>query len=211
MRKILAVAFIFFVFTINPAHSQDTLQMLSGEKLLVKVRDVNPGSNLILVEFIKKNKLKSKTVVMTDVYNIHFLDGTVRPVYKFDTLEGNNLTYDEAGKFVAGQQFAMKNYKAPWVTVTSAVIGAASPLALTFFYGLIVPTVYTGIMGLTKPSHSLFIYSKTKPELFNDKYFKSGFVKQARKKRVMNAVYGSLIGIGVAAITSGVLLYVDNK
>jgi hypothetical protein len=183
--------------------------MLSGEKLLVKVRDVNPESNLIIIEFNKNNKLKSKTLVMSDVYNIHFLDGTVRPVYKFDTLEDNNLTYDEAGKFVAGQQFAIKNYKAPWITVTSAVVGVASPLALTFFYGLIVPTAYTGVMGLTKPCMKK--YDNKYPDLFNDKYFKSGFVKQARKKRVMNAVYGSLIGIGVAAITSGVLVYVNNK
>ena len=146
---------------------------------------------------------------MSDVYNIHFLDGTVKPVYKFDTLEGNNLTYDEAGKFIAGQQFAMKNYKAPWITVTSAVIGAASPLALQFFYGLIVPTAYTGIMGLTKPCMKK--YDKRYPGQFEDKYFKSGFVKQARKKRVMNAVYGSLIGIGVSAITTGVLIYVRNK
>lgn len=211
MKKVFFITLVSFILAFFQVRSQDTIQMLSGEKLLVKVRDVNPESNLVLIEFNKNNKLKSKTLVMSDVYNIHFFDGTVRPVYKIDTLEGNNLTYDEVGKFVAGQQFAMKHYKAPWVTVTSAVIGAASPLALTFFYGLIVPTVYTGIMGLTKPSHSLFIYSKTKPELFNDKYFKSGFLKQARKKRVLNAVYGSLIGIGVSAITTGIIVSVRNK
>jgi hypothetical protein len=209
MKKILYTSLIFFFLISISAKSQDTIQMLNGEKLLVKVRDLNPASNLIVVEFTKKNKVKSKAIQLTDVYNIHFFDGTTKPVYKMDTLEGFNLTYDEAGKFVQGQQFAMKNYKAPWITATSAVIGAASPLALQFFYGLIVPTVYTGTMGLTKPCMKK--WDNKYPELFNDKYFKSGFVKQARKKRVMNAVYGSLIGIGVSAITTGVIVYVRNK
>ena len=209
MKNTKLISLIVFLFICVSAKSQDTVQMLNGEKLLVKVRDVDMKSNLVVVEFTKNSKLKSKIIPTTDVYNIHYFDGTIKPVYKMDSVEGFDLTYDEAGKFVQGQQFAMKNYKAPWITATSAVVGAASPLVLQFFYGLIVPTAYTGVMGLTKPCMKK--WDKKYPEQFNDNFFKSGFVKQARKKRVMNAVYGSLIGIGVSAITTGVVLYVRNK
>lgn len=179
--------------------------MLSGEKLLVKVRDINTESNLIVIEYTKNNKLRSKVIPLTDVYNIHYSDGSIKPLYKKDTTEGFYLNYDEAGQFIKGEQFAMKNYKAPWITVGGAVVGAASPLVIQFFYGLIVPTAYTGVMGLTKPCMKK--YDQKYPELFNDKYFKSGFVKQAKKKRVLNAIYGSLIGIGVSAITTGIIYY----
>ena len=140
---------------------------------------------------------------------INYQYGTKLNIYKQDSLKGYNLSFYEVGKFIEGEQFAIKHYKAPWITVGGAALAAVSPVALPVLYGLGTAIGYVGVIAIVKPSKKN--YEEKYPDLFKERSFKYGFVTQARKKRILNSIYGSLIGFGVAAITTGILYSTTKK
>jgi hypothetical protein len=209
MRKIVLLAFLFLLSLANISFSQDTLLLVNGKRIVCGVKEVNENHKLIFYELSGKRRPKYKFIDFSEVYMINYHFGTKQNIYRQDSMRGFNLSFYEVGKFIEGEQFAMKNYKAPWVTVGGAAVGAVTPVALPVLYGLGASLGYVGVFAIVKPSKKK--YEEKYPELFQDKAFKNGFVIEARKKRIMNSIYGSLIGFGVAAITTGIIYAVDKK
>jgi len=194
-----------FTFT---SVSQDTLMLMNGDMASVKVKEVNHTHKMIFYEVKKKKKTKYKSIDNTDVYTINYQDGRKEVIYKQDSTIGLNLSFDEAGQFVAGEQFAKRNYKAPWITVGSAALCLPSIYFLKF-WAIAVPTAYTGLMGVTKPNMKKM--DKKFPGKFKNDYFKHGFVTEARRKRIMNSIYGGLIGLAVSGLASGLIWWQVSK
>lgn len=207
MHKILFLVFLFI--SVKLSFSQDTLILVNGKKEIGSIKEVNETHKMIFYEVKGKKGSKFKYIDFSEVYMINYQFGTKLNIYKQDSLKGFNLTFYEVGKFIEGEQFASKHYKAPWVTVGGGAIGAVTPVALPVLYGLGAAIGYVGAFAILKPSKKK--WDDKYPELFEDKAFKNGFITQARKKRIMNSIYGSLIGFGVAAITTGILYSVRNK
>lgn len=207
MHKILFLVFLFI--SVKFSFSQDTLILVNGKKEIGSIKEVNETHKMIFYEVKGKKGPKFKYIDFSEVYMINYQFGTKLNIYKQDSLKGFNLTFYEVGKFIEGEQFAMKHYKAPWVTVGGGAVGAITPVALPVLYGLGAAIGYVGAFAILKPSKKK--WDDKYPELFEDKAFKNGFITQARKKRIMNSIYGSLIGFGVAAITTGILYSVRNK
>ena len=205
MKKRICILNLILIILFNNylSFSQDTIQLVNGKKLIVDVKEVSDNHKMIFYEQIKNNKSKYKMVDFSEVYMINYKLGTKLPIYKQDSIKGFNLSFYEVGKFIEGEQFAMKHYKAPWITVSGAAIGSVAPLVMPYLYGLASSTLYVGSMAILKPSKRK--YENVYPELFRDKAFKSGFITQARKKRIMNSIYGSLIGIGVSGVATGII------
>ncbi len=208
MRKRIILPFLLLCI-IDFAYSQDTLLLVNGKRIVCCVKEVSENHKLIFYEVVGKRGPKYKYIDFSEVYMINYQFGTKQNIYKQDSIKGFNLTFFEVGKFIEGEQFAMKNYKAPWVTVGGGAVGAVTPVALPVLYGLGAAIGYVGAFAIIKPSKNK--WEDKYPKLFEDKAFKNGFTTQARKKRIMNSIYGSLIGFGIAAITTGIIYSVDKK
>ena len=102
-------------------------------------------------------------------------------------------------QYVEGMMAAQKKYKSPITTLGG---GALSVSAVAFvvatgigglFWTPLVPVAYTGFVLKSKPSVKKI--SNLLPEnLRTDKYL-TGYVTQVKKRRVNNAVFGSIGGL----------------
>lgn len=210
MRTYIILVLVFLIILAKNSYSQDTIILINGKSEVGSIKEVNQNHKLIFYEVAGKKGPKYKVVEFSEVYMINYQFGTKLNIYKQDSSKGYNLSFYEVGKFIEGEQFAMKNYKAPWVTVGGAVAGAFIPaLGGPLLYGLGASIGYIGAFAFIKPSKKK--YEDKNPDLFKDKAFKNGFVTQARKKRIMNSIYGTVIGFGATAITIGVISAVKYK
>lgn len=190
-------------------YAQDTLILLTGKTKIVNVKEVNQRLLYVSYQNIKSTKkAKLKGIDLRDVYSVAFKDSTHLITFIQDSNSGLFFTSDQMEDYIRGEQFAIQNYKDPWITVGGAVAGFGGPYFLTYFYGILVPAAYVGVVGVI-PAGTRSL-AKKHPELYADEYFVAGYKQKAKKKNVMNAIYGGLIGIGIAGLTTGVIIMVNR-
>lgn len=195
---------LLFVFlTPQWLQAQDTLLMNTGNEKIVHIKELN--ERMLYVAWQKKPSIKSKVRAydLRNVYSVHFKDSARVITYFQDTATDNFLDVETMGRFVNGEHYAVMHYKAPLVTAGGIVSGAAGIL-WNPFYGLLVPAAYSATLGAIPVSTQKL--SREHPDLYADPYFVEGYRMKARKKKIKNAIVGSLIGIGAAAITTTVYM-----
>lgn len=187
-------------------NAQDTLVLNSGQEKIVNVHELNQRLLYVSYQNIKSNRAKLRGLDLREVYAVHFRDSARVITYIQDTASGNVFYTEDMGRYVAGENYAINHYKAPWVTVGGVAAGFTGPV-LNFFWGLLVPAAYTGTLGAIPVSTRKL--ASEQPELYADRFFTAGYKQKARHKKVMNAIWGSLAGIGAAAITTTIFLLTD--
>ncbi len=103
----------------------------------------------------------------------------------------DEMTIQEMRAFVAGQSDAIKNFKSPLSTIGGVAFGAAAPLVHPT-YAIVFSGLYCGGIGATKPLKKKI---KIPAEYVNNKHYEFGYKRAANRKRVKNAIIGSLIGL----------------
>jgi hypothetical protein len=204
MRSARRIFFILFFIPVI-AGAQDTLFLLNGNTINGKIREINPDTMFLLIQVSKKNKTKFRNINLGDLYAFSFKDSARMIIYARDTNRGIDFTPEQMGSYIRGIQFAKTKYKTPWVMAGGAAVGFAGPYMFPFILGILAPTAYCGIIGIT-PVH----YKKQQaryPELFSDPYFVEGYKDRAKKKKVINTIISSAIGIVVSAATTTILFY----
>ncbi len=197
---IYILTLMFFIST--NGFSQDTINLLSGKQIVAKSIYNEPASTLLKYEILIKGKIKQRSVDKLDIYSISMTDNTQNLLYIQDSAIGCPLSALEMEHFMLGGREAMKNYKAPWVTVFGFVTGAVATNYIGF-WGLSSVIVYPACMGIvgTKIKTS----DNVKSDLKANKNFIDGYKTYATKKKVKNALFGSIIGTAALAITSMII------
>jgi hypothetical protein len=186
-----------------PAPAQDTVLLINGQYKYVQVTELNPVEEFISFVKTSGNKSKMHFMSLKEVYSVTYKDSIRIITYEQDTIMGMELTADQMFRFIKGDQFAMKHYKAPWVTVGGVAAGTAGPLALRAYLGFLVPTAYCGAIGISKVH--VRKQQEKYPELFSDEFFVHGYKDRAKHKKIKNAIWGSLAGIGVGLASYGLI------
>lgn len=194
-RFILAIALLLPCLV----HAQDTLVMISGETKVVDVATLDQRMLYVTYKKCESNSQKLKALDLRDVFSVAYKDSAKVVTYFQDSVSGLDMPLEEMTSYVNGEKYALKNYKAPWVTVGGIVAGAGGPVFINYFLGILVPAAYTGTIGAIPISTRKL--ARDHPSLYADPYFVQGYKQRAKRKKVMNAIYGSLIGLGAAAIT----------
>jgi hypothetical protein len=177
--------------------------MNGGNEKVVYIRELNQRMLYVAYKKSLDNKAKIRALDLREVYAVHYKDSARVITYVQDTFTTDSyMDVESMGRYVNGEKYAIGHYKAPWVTVGGTVAGFTGPMLINFFYGLLVPAAYTGTLGVIPVSTRKL--SKEQPELYADPYFVAGYKQKARKKKVKNALWGSLVGIGAAVITTSV-------
>ncbi len=187
-----------------PGKAQDTVLMINGRQKIVNVHEVNTRLLYVSYQNIRSNRAKLKGLELLEVYSIGYKDSVRRITYVQDTNIGFPLTEEQMGSYISGTRYAMQHHKGAGYWVAGAVAGFSGPYFLGYFYGLLVPAAATGVSGAIPPGTRQL--AKKEPLLYADPHFVAGYKHKARKKNVLNALYGSLIGVGAAAIVTTVVV-----
>ena len=141
-----ALLIVILAFSVLSAPAQDTLLLISGKKIIASSVDIR--DNKIAY---KKNTpdSKLKTIDPERVFSIIYKDGREQLIYQSDSLDPIDFKVEEMRSFITGEQDAMKYYKNNVVKGMGIIIGGSS--ALLGFYGIIIPPLYSTIVGSFSP------------------------------------------------------------
>lgn len=200
--------------------SQDTINLLSGKQIVAKSIYEEPTNALLKYDILKnrlagfqitwvnfdleyyilkRKVIKQKAVDKINIFSINYFDKTDRILYRQDTAIGYDLSIPEMEYYILGERDAIKNYKAPAITVGGVVLGFGATY-FAGFWGLLMPAVYGTTMGVIDPKIKLS--ESTKPEMRTNKDFVEGYMTTATRKKVKNAIMGSLVGATAFAIAT---------
>ncbi len=205
MRKI--VLFLVFSFctslgytqtnsTIIPSDIPDTVLLNNGKVLIAHVVDTIGYS--IQVSKAHSRKHKKFEIDKEDIFQITFgRSGKQVVLYFYDTLIGNDMTVEEARRFIAGEQDAEHGYHAFGTSAASFAVGTASGIVGSFF-ALAPPFVFAGFMSYNyvKIRHKSV---KHLENVHHDSYL-YGYALVARRKRTLRAMLWGGIGVVVGTV-----------
>jgi len=200
MKELFVLAFLLF-----PAFvfGQDKVLMNNGKEKEVTVIKIDEYN----IFYHKPNKKREKRFRKENVFSITYLDGREEIIYSPDTLgflvtdvvePEIDYTVEEMRRYIYGRQdgMAQNGDKARNISLMVGTVGAG----LGAFFGPIAPSVYILVLGTTKqrPDEK----SVAHPEFIFDENYLEGYKKSARRKKIIAAAEGGLIGLGV-----GILYY----
>lgn len=200
MKYIYSIFALFFALLPAVNFSQDTLNFLDGRRIATKAIYEDSNDIFLRYEVFQKGKIAEKKVDKADLFSIDYSNNTRKIYYFQDTALGNDLALHEMESYMLGSREAIKNYKAPWVTACGTAAGFAPTYIILNFWGLLAPVVYGTTMGMFTPG--IKISENTPAALKKDIYFINGYKNTATRKKVKNALFGSIAGVAAAGITS---------
>lgn len=195
----------FLILLLVPAFafSQDKVLFTNGKEKEVSVVGID-DYNII---YHLPNKGKQKKFRKENIFSITRLDGKEEIIYNPDTLgflvldvvePELDYTVEEMRRYIYGRQDGMKVKSLAPALISGSVglVGAG----LGAFFGPIAPSVYIIILGVKKqkPDDRLVDH----PEYVFDEAYLDGYHKSARKKKIIAAAEGGLVGLA-----AGILVY----
>jgi hypothetical protein len=195
IRKTLLFLLLLAPFALS---AQDTIVMINGNIKIVDVAKVDQRMLYLTYRKVNSHREKPKAMALTDVFSVSFKDSVRQITYVQDSNLGLDMPVEDMSSYVSGERYAVEHYKAPWATVGGAVAGAAGPFVLNYFLGLLLPAAYTATVAPIPVSTRKL--AKQEPSLYADPLFVAGYKQRAKHKKALNAIYGSLIGIGASSI-----------
>jgi hypothetical protein len=201
------ILFLSLVFLLaSPAMTQDTIILLSGEKVLVKSFQINEKENII--SFVNKRG-KDKYIELDYIFCVRQASGEEVLIYSDSVFEDDSITVNEMRDFVYGAITANETYKPYFEIATGFVVGAGSvflfpQVGIPPFYAPIVPAAYSAVIGSMSPKEKCVI--KRRPEAEGRPYYIKGYTEACQQKRVTGVVQGSIAGI-VAIIVTALIVH----
>lgn len=213
MKKIRFIALFVLTAIAVQTFGQDKIQLMNGKVLRGKLGTEYDG--YYDFDFYKNGgKVKSMELTKYRMFSYTNSSGEETILYRQDTLMGNFFTPNEMKMFVYGERDAFNNFKSTGWFLTGLGLGFGAAILDTYdFQGnggffaispsivpIAVPFVVTIGAGLFK--------TKVRKEYAADvnflasEHYIEGFQKITKVKKLKNALFGSIIGVG-----SGLLLY----
>lgn len=164
-------------------HAQDKIILITGEVLEVKNVELKDNK----VSFQKLNKDKRKNINPDRVFSVQYENGTEKIVFEPDPLDPSDFKPEEMRMFIKGEQDAKRYYHNTGNKIVSAAIGAGA--GLLSIYGLVVPALYSTVVGGFSPNLSK--HNVSDPALRDNLNYREGYEKKCRDRKIRNSlVYG---------------------
>jgi len=178
------------------AWAQDKIILINGNVLEVKNVEVKDNK----ISFQCMNKEKQKIINPDRVFSVQYADGTERIVFSSDPLDPNDFKPEEMRLFIKGEQDAKLYYHNTGNKIASAVVGASS--GLLTIYGLVVPALYSTIVGSFSPNVQK--HKVSDPALRDNLNYREGYERQCRDRKIRNSLIygfgGFVVGFAAFAI-----------
>jgi hypothetical protein len=146
-----------------------------------------------------------KRAMKENVFSITHANGKEEIIYSPDTLgflvtdvvePEVDYTVEEMRRYIFGAQDGKKVKKTAVLLASAGISTIGSGLGA--FYGPIAPATYILVLGTTKqkPNENLVSH----PEYIQDEAYLQGYKKAARKRKIIAAAEGGLIGLGIGIV-----------
>ena len=198
MKILILIIFSILLASVN-SFSQDTINLLNGKQIFSKSIIYDTSSTLLKYDIVVKNKkIIQKSIDKIEIYSIDSANKSLKVFYFQDSLMGNYLSVRDMHNYILGEREAIKNYKAPWATVGGFAAGFLPTTFFFNFYGALAIPLYATSISLFAPKLKASKLSDSK--LIYDDNFVEGYKTAASKKKVKNALFGSVAGFVTAVI-----------
>ena len=189
-------ALFFFFSTLSMA--QDRIILINGSVLDVK--NVELKDNRVSFQSMKKEKRKK--INPDRVFSIQYADGSEKVIFTSDPLDPNDFKPEEMRMFIKGEQDANMYYHNTGTKIASAVVGAGS--GLLTIYGLVVPALYSTIVGSFSPNVQK--HKVSDPVLRDNLNYREGYERKCRDRKIRNSLIYGFGGFVVGFTTFAILL-----
>jgi hypothetical protein len=178
------------------ASAQDKIVLINGDVL--EVRNVELKDNNISFQSMKKEKRKK--INPYRVFSIQYANGTEEVIFVTDPLDPNDFKPEEMRMFIKGEQEAKIYYHNTGNKIAAAAIGASA--GLLTIYGVVVPALYSTIVGSFSPN--VYKHKVSDPLLRENLNFREGYERKCRDRKIRNSLLfgfgGFFIGFAAFAI-----------
>jgi hypothetical protein len=201
------ILFFFSLLSGTFIHAQEKILFLNGSEGTYSILD-STGTK-IKAEYKVGNKIKKTELEKDDIFSITYNGNNEVIIYKQDSLSQENyLDVNDMRAYIAGEQDALKHFRSPFSTISSAGIGLASGFYAPTLLSPVAPALWVGFMG------SRWIKIKRR-HVTDSKYIREdmyvvGYGRTARSLRVQNALKAAAIGLATGLI-GNFLIYGNNK
>jgi hypothetical protein len=200
--------FVSIFFKCSILYSQDTINLMNGRQIAAKSVYNDTASTLLKYEINARNNVKQLSVDKIEIYSIRYADHSEKIMYRQDTAIGYKLSAAEMRYYILGERDAIKYYKSSWITYSGVPVGFFPTIYYLNFWGAWSIPLYTTIIGVINPK--IKISKVSNPDLTHNINFNDGYRAAATKKRVKNALMGSIVGFASAAIISWTLVCIKK-
>jgi hypothetical protein len=173
---------------------QNTLCLTNGKQLKINEYRMEIPS---ILEY-KNLKNKEKTIPVSKVFSIIDNSGMEQIIYAPNPTDLKALNVQQMRSFVRGRFDASQNFKAPWATVGGIIAAFPSPFTT-------IPVYAT--LGFTNPSQKKM---NLPAELYLDESYVKGYTKEAKRKRMNNALKGSGITIAASLLVATLVIVIGG-
>ena len=186
------------IYSIEYPKSGSVINLLNGKQIIPKSIIYDTSSTLLKYEVVVKNKLIQKSIDKIEIFSIDSSNKSQKLFYFQDSLMGNILSVHDMHTYILGEREAIKNYKDPWVTVGGFAAGFLPTTFFFNFYGALAIPLYATSVSVFAPKLKASKLSDS--NLIYDYNFVDGYKTAASKKKVKNALFGSVAGFATAVI-----------
>jgi hypothetical protein len=194
--KLIFSAFFFLLAVM--ASAQDKIVLINGDVL--EVRNVELKDNRI--SFQRMTREKRKKIDPYKVFSVQFQDGHEQVIFVSDPLDPNDFKPEEMRMFIRGEQDAKIYYHNVGNKIASGLVGAGS--GLLTIYGLVVPALYSTIVGSFSPNVQK--HDVSDPALRDNLNYREGYERKCRDRKIRNSLLYGFGGFIVGFATFAVIL-----
>ncbi len=179
--KCIFIVLTFFITSIVSA--QDRIILINGNVLEVKNVELKDNK----VSFQKFKKEKRKQINPDRVFSVQYASGEEQIIFVSDPLDPSDFKPEEMRMFIKGEQDANMYYHNTGNKIASAAVGASA--GLLTIYGLVVPALYSTIVGSFSPNVQK--HKVSDPVLRDNLNYREGYEKKCRDRKIRNSlIYG---------------------
>ena len=180
-----------FVLILAGAKSQDTVKftILNGEVLHLPV--TGEDSVAFFYDEVKRKRIVNRKLYKDVIYAVQYEGKPEVLMYKQDSASGNYLSAVQMSNYIQGVQLANRERKALGYTIIGGLAGAASGFYLfNSFAAIGMPLAITGVAAIPNSAPK-----NNEHPLFRNEFFRLGYEKRMRSKRVFNVLRSSILGV----------------
>ncbi|MFM8432358.1 MAG: hypothetical protein ACKOA1_06140 [Bacteroidota bacterium] len=178
--------------------SQDTLLLINGKELVAD----SARFQGYYVDIFKQHPKKTKHLNAYRVFSIRHSSGLEEVIYAKDPSDPLDFSPEEMRLFIKGEQDAERYYVNDVNKGVAFCLGSVSSLAT--FYGLLIPPLYSSVVGSITPDMNRMKVSDE--SLRTNDIYCEGYQSTVRKKKIKNSLVAGLVGFAYGAIALSLVL-----
>ena len=195
--KYIISAFVFL--SALAASAQDKIILINGDVLEVKNVEVKDNK----ISFQKMKKEKRKNIDPYRVFSVQYESGKEDIIFTSDPLDPNDFKPEEMRMFIKGEQEAKLYYHNTGNKIAAGAIGASA--GLLTIYGIVVPAIYSTIVGSFSPN--VYKHKVSDPALREDLNFREGYERKCRDRKIRNSLLYGFGGFFIGFTTFAIVLH----